>query len=406
MIKILRVISLGFFVSVFFVSAAFSQVSYLFEGFDAVTSGSTTPVPGWTGNNLSSPVGPSGWSNGNLTYFAAHQGAGFIAANFENGSTTTLATNSNWLFSPVLNLQNGYIVKFFTRTISFPNRFPDRLQFRLSTEGASLDVGSTATSTGVFSTLLVDINPTYTQTDYPGTWTEYTFTLAGLPNGVTPGRVAFRYFVENAGGLGSNSNYMGIDNFLYSSDGLLPVVLNNFSCLVGDKNLVSLKWKTSFEQNNAYFAVERSLDGIQFAEIDRVAAKKSNSSFNEYAYEDITAEKVQGVTRLFYRLKQTDLDGQFKFSSIVKAQLNRESNLSFVTIINRGSEISARFNASKSSMVEVALLNGTGQQIDKRKQLVVEGINTVNFLSAELPKGIYYLRLTDGRTIVTGKLVR
>ena len=54
-------------------------------------------------------------------------------------------------------------MSFYTRTVDAPT-FPDRLQVRMSTNGASSNVGTTATDVGDFTALLLDINPTYTTT--------------------------------------------------------------------------------------------------------------------------------------------------------------------------------------------------------------------------------------------------
>ena len=86
----------------------------------------------------------------------------------------------------------GDQVSFYTRS---KGSFPDRLQLRLSTNGTSFNVGSTTTSTGDFSTLLLDINPTYKASNnggFPATWTQYTLSLPTAGSG----RLAFRYFVE------------------------------------------------------------------------------------------------------------------------------------------------------------------------------------------------------------------
>src|SRR5437868_1997478 len=103
---------------------------------------------------------------------------------------------------------------FYTRTVDAP-MFPDRLQVRMSTNGASSNVGTTATDVGDFTTLLLDINPTYTTTGYPNVWTQFTVTVTGVP-AATLGRLAFRYFVENGGPTGANSDYIGIDTFQYN----------------------------------------------------------------------------------------------------------------------------------------------------------------------------------------------
>src|ERR1700741_3221527 len=103
---------------------------------------------------------------------------------------------------------------FYTRTVDSPS-FPDRLQVRMSTNGASSNVGTTATDVGDFTTLLLDINPTYTTSGYPNAWTQFTVTVTGVPS-PTLGRLALRYFVENGGPTGANSDYIGIDTFQFN----------------------------------------------------------------------------------------------------------------------------------------------------------------------------------------------
>src|SRR5437868_13139712 len=105
---------------------------------------------------------------------------------------------------------------FYTRTVDAP-MFPDRLQVRMSTNGGSSNVGTTATDVGDFTTLLLDINPNYTTTGYPSVWTQFTVTVTGVPS-FTTGRLAFRYFVENGGPTGANSDYIGIDTFQFNDN--------------------------------------------------------------------------------------------------------------------------------------------------------------------------------------------
>ena len=142
-------------------------------------------------------VGTTSWFQGNSTVFPAQSGAAtsYIGANFNN--TTGTNTISNWLLTPPVTLQNGETMTFWTRTVTAP-AFPDRLQVRMSTNGSSSNVGTTATDVGDFTALLLDINPTYTTTGYPNVWTQFTVTVSGVPS-PTLGRLAFRYFVENGG---------------------------------------------------------------------------------------------------------------------------------------------------------------------------------------------------------------
>ena len=154
-----------------------------------------------------------GWFQGSYRAFPAQardlpESDSYIAANFESTNRDP-GTISNWLISPELDFASTEQITFWTRTIDVPLS-PDRLQVRLSSSGASTNVGTIATDVGDFTTLLLDINPTYTVDDYPVIWTQYTISSASLPTSGT-GRIAFRYFVENGGSAGANSDYIGID---------------------------------------------------------------------------------------------------------------------------------------------------------------------------------------------------
>ena len=194
------------------------------EGFDDIEN-----LPGWVLINHSQPSGGSDWFQGNDGVFPAFDGPpdAYIAANFNNGGG--VATISNWLLTPELSLQNGSTLTFYTRTtqastalaamgapsgVCSTGPFPDRLQVRLSTNGASTNVGTTAFDVGDFTILFLDINPTYAMGGYPESWTQFTIIITGIPAGTT-GRLAFRYFVEDGGPEGTRSNYIGIDRAVY-----------------------------------------------------------------------------------------------------------------------------------------------------------------------------------------------
>jgi len=172
------------------------------------------PPAGWIINNQSATIGLTSWFQGNPTVFQAQSGASnsYAGANFNN--TTGTNTISDWLITPVMSLAVGDVVHFWTRTVTTP-AFPDRLQLRESPTGGS-NPGVGPTSTGDFSQLLVDINPTYSVAGYPSVWTEFTFTI-GAAQASANARLAFRYFVENGGPSGANSDYIGVDTFSVTS---------------------------------------------------------------------------------------------------------------------------------------------------------------------------------------------
>ncbi len=184
------------------------------EDFNDIT---TLVGSGWYMQNNSTTVGSTNWFQGNATVFAAYNGAtdDYIGANYNN--TTGANTIGNWLVMPNVTIKNGDVISFRTRTFS-PETYPDRLELRMSTNGASTNVGPLGNpgALGDFGILLTSVNPALVLGIYPQVWTQYSVTISGLGAPVS-GRFALKYYVTNAGPAGANSDYIGIDNVVYTA---------------------------------------------------------------------------------------------------------------------------------------------------------------------------------------------
>jgi hypothetical protein len=158
-----------------------------------------------------SPAGPGtnpNWNVRNDTIvFPAYTGSSFAYANYN--ATTGANTISLWLMSPQVTIANGATISFYTRTLTTPF-YPDRLSLKFNTTGSVLPAD--------FTNVLLTINSGLTTTGYPTTWTQYTATISGVTGSVT-GRYAFHYNVTNGGPAGANSDFIGIDEVLYTPAG-------------------------------------------------------------------------------------------------------------------------------------------------------------------------------------------
>jgi hypothetical protein len=163
-------------------------------GDQVYTSGQTSPVPN----------GQAGGGNS------------FALVNYTSTTSTssTAGTISNWLITPVVTVQNGDIVTFYSRKgTSGTIDYPDRLELRMSTAATTVVPSTGPTDVGSFTTVGVAVNPNLVAGFvYPKVWTQYSYTVSGL-TGLTPVKFAFRYFVTAGGANGSNSDIIGIDTF-------------------------------------------------------------------------------------------------------------------------------------------------------------------------------------------------
>ncbi len=381
----------------FWFSPAKAQVTSLNENFDVFPA--TWPVI-----NNSEPAGSVAWyqPDANLTayYFPAHSGAdtSYAAADLLSIDYGNSGTISSWLLTPVLSLKNGSVVSFWTRTDA-ESDFPDRLEVRLSKNNSSTNVGTTSTSVGDFSTLLLSINPDLTVGGYPAEWTQFFITLSGI-TGTVAGRIAFRYFVTDGGPFGTNSDYIGLDDFSYAST--LPVTFMDFNGVVKD-NKVLLTWATSNELNNKGYDVERSINGKDFSAIGFVKSIGSTTDVNNYAYNDI-GKLPAGI--LYYRLKQIDLDGAYEYSGIIKVNIDTE--FSFNVYPNPAVNNSwVQFQLPNSAKVSMQLVSSDGKILSAvDKGLLLPGTYSIPLTLNNTLKGSYFVRLYVANKMYTQKILK
>jgi len=99
-----------------------------------------------------------------------------------------------------------------------------------------------------------------------------------------------------------------------TSCSILPVTLISFEteCQKGGKKIL---WTTSSEINNDYFTIEKSVDALNWEIVTLIqGAGNSNQQIN-YSYIDDSYENNNQTT--YYRLKQTDFDGNFEYFNVL-----------------------------------------------------------------------------------------
>lgn len=101
---------------------------------------------------------------------------------------------------------------------------------------------------------------------------------------------------------------------------LLPVELIYFDGIKVNENN-QLFWTTATEINNDFFTLEKTKDGINFETVCIVNGSGSTSESSNYLTYDYHVEKIIN----YYRLKQTDYDGESTYSDLISID-NRTSD--------------------------------------------------------------------------------
>ncbi len=94
---------------------------------------------------------------------------------------------------------------------------------------------------------------------------------------------------------------------------IFPIELVSFEGLIHEGN-VYLEWVTASELNNDHFLIQRSTDGHLFQDVGTVLGVGNSQEKVRYVFQDGTPVN----DRLFYRLKQIDIDGSYSLSNVIE----------------------------------------------------------------------------------------
>lgn len=167
----------------------------------------------------------------------------------------------------------------------------------------------------------------------------------------------------------------------------LPVTLTRFFG-ARQENRVRLNWTTAMEKNNKGFAIERSFDGSNFQYIGFVQSHSMNSNqMLQYAYSD---DQVPS-SKLFYRLKQIDIDGKYAYSSIIEMKALEE--LLSVRIYPNPFINSLTIENPIEKEVEVSVYDIQGKIV--LTQRVDAGIKVEVALKNDWLAGVYFIQVND-----------
>jgi hypothetical protein len=177
--------------------------------------------------------------------------------------------------------------------------------------------------------------------------------------------------------------------FAVGSNGALPVELIEFTA-VGQGKTVQLAWRTATEQNNAYFEVERSLDGLQFEVLGKVAGAGNSTSIQQYQFVD--GAPVAGDN--FYRLRQVDFDGGEEFSPVVIASTKNNTAM-YLFPVPVKDRLWVTFEEPNLQFDNWVISDALGRIV--RASTLPEAQDVTEIDLSDLPKGMYLFQCKGAR---------
>lgn len=187
----------------------------------------------------------------------------------------------------------------------------------------------------------------------------------------------------------------------------LPIKMKSFSAIKDGERASRLDWVTSSEINSDYFGVERSADGNTWEQIGQVAAAGNSNTDIAYQFLDRKLPSFRAGENIFYyRLKLTDLDGQYKYSDVRGVNFGKLSNSIISIYPNPTTEI---INVDISGMsldagdVTLSVFDMNGRNMIS-KNIIGNGIELIDV--DQYPSGTYNVVVQQGETIQQKKIIK
>ncbi|MGE0773174.1 MAG: T9SS type A sorting domain-containing protein [Cyclobacteriaceae bacterium] len=202
-------------------------------------------------------------------------------------------------------------------------------------------------------------------------------------------------------GLFTSFSDMTIAN-LVGGTNPLPVELLSFGASWID-GIVDIQWVTGSELNNDFFTVQRSADGFEFMDLFDLAGHGTTSEV--HYYQAIDDQPLMGTN--YYRLKQTDLGGDYTYSHIVKVE--HGAGLMLRITPNPVEVVRAEITLSglqPGELFELSIADLAGRVVGRERYVANKSGTFKGHLATNPAVGVYIVRAFTSNGIVATRLIQ
>lgn len=184
----------------------------------------------------------------------------------------------------------------------------------------------------------------------------------------------------------------------------LPVELTSFTS-ASSADGVTLMWTTASEINNHGFEVERSYDGNTFSSVGFVNGHGTSTEIHNYSFMDKPENKTNST--LYYRLKQSDMDGRSTYSQILTVKLvvpvQYSLSQNYPNPFNPTTNI--KYSVPQNGPVTIKLYDITGREVSTLvNEVKAVGSYDLKVDATGLASGVYIYRMVANDFVSVKKM--
>jgi hypothetical protein len=310
---------------------------------------------------INSTVSPGSNGNFSVTYTASPGNYTDLSPLYNDAGTNIERILSSSFNTSLSGIASGtYNINVTMTGINSTGALSD-IRLALSTGGTTASaVGTHAAATGTVA------NPTAKRTALSSADLAKDFRLASSNKGATPLPVTLLYFDVKPNG-----------------------------------NTVDIQWSTATEFNNDYFIVQRSQNNLHYEDIVKVDGAGTSTILKNY----FTVDQNPYTGMSYYRLKQVDYNGSYKYSSIIPVEFNAEIVFDVFPSISFG-DFNMIFSGQKDKELRCVVLDLLGKKYYSTVYMLENDVNIIPInLSGKVAPGLYTVVVSNNQQTFSKRIV-
>ncbi len=165
----------------------------------------------------------------------------------------------------------------------------------------------------------------------------------------------------------------------------MPISLMLFDAVCKDKKTM-ITWTTASEINSDFFTIERSIDRVDWEQVIKIDGAGNSSSSLDYIWQD--ENPFLGVS--YYRLKQTDFNGQYFYSNVVATECNSSNTI--VSVYPNPAVNQITITGLESELKHLRIHNVLGQDVTNQTRQISSTESIIVIDLANLSTGLYHIK--------------
>ena len=232
-----------------------------------------------------------------------------------------------------------------------------------------------------------------------------TYVAANIENVVGDGPFTTLFFPYNANVLVVVKSAIGcVDKVIYIPNApVLDLELLSFNGIKNNQ-FITLTWTVDENESALKYEIEKSIDGGDFIQIASIIPIQD---FGQRTYH--FADPVSNHGRTTYRIKLTDKNGKFFYSSDWSC-LNSMTNPAMLKLLGNPVQDVLQFSyeAKTSGVISINIINSVGMTVYSSKQAANPGkTSTIAIpLNEKIKPGMYILTIIEGPQRHTGSFIK